>query len=479
MACGAGYQICRRFRLRRPRGVSSPAEALMKKLLLLLVFLMLALAAGAWWFSPSRRESGEPTFSLAPAELGSLVETISATAALQPQEVLPVGTELAGKVVQVAADFNQTVSEGDLLLRLDDRAANEKLNQARTAVKLAKATVEQARAQQDAAQKSVDRLRDLSPNVSMRKDLDAAEAQLQAAKAAVTVAEARVQEAQDGQQLAELGVRLTRVHVPVLAGTTGTKASPPGVGELAPEGTASNEKRKFIVLDRKVELNQQVGPPISAQLFLLGGDLAQMQAIAQVAEGDIGRVELGQRVEFTVPTYGDDVQFVGKVANQRLLPTSDHGAIFYRVVIDVPNRKDSTTGEWQLRPGMTASVDVVVRRHDDVWKVPVSAVNFQMPEEYQTEAARNKLKQWQGREDADQWKVVWVQGANRKPWPQFVRLIASGGQKTGIHDSQFDEVLKWDPEMTQPPPDPKSPPRFIIGAPPPRGGLFKLPPVKL
>jgi HlyD family secretion protein len=460
----------------------------MKKLLLVLVLLMLALAAGAWWFSPSRRESAEPAFSFAAAEHGSLIETVSATANLQPEEVLPVGTELAGKVVQVAADFNQTVSEGDLLLRLDDRAAVEKLNQAKTAVRLAKASVTQAQAQQDAAQKSVDRLRELSPNVSMRKDLDAAEAQLRAAKAAVEVAQARVQEADDGQKLAELGVKLTRVEVPVLAPPSGSKDSGPGVGELAPAGTVPQTKRKFIVLDRKVELNQQVGPPLSAQLFLLGGDLAQMQAIAQVAEGDVGRVRRRQRADFTVSTYGDDVMFNGKVSDLRLLPTSDHGAIFYRVVIDVANRKDPTTGDWQLRPGMTASVDIEVRRHEDtpqkgdtppkyVWKVPISAVNFQMPEEYQNDAARQKIKQWQGRKDADQWKVVWVQKANRQPWPEFVRLIANPGEEPGIHDSQFDEVLDWDQDLK--PVDPDNPPQFIIGAPPPKGGLFKLPPVKL
>jgi HlyD family secretion protein len=449
----------------------------MKKLLLLLVLLMLALAAGAWWFSPSRREAAEPTFSLAPAEYGSLSETVSATAALQPQEVFPVGTELAGRVVEVNADFNQTVSEGDLLLRLDDRAAQEKKKQADTAVNLAQTAVKQVQAQEEAAQKTVDRLRALPGDVSMRKDLDPAEAQLKAAKAAVESARARVKEAEDGQRLADLGVRLTRVHVPVLARPSAGKAPRPGLGTVLPEEKPPAEKRKFIVLDRKVELNQQVGPPISAQLFVLGGDLAHMQAVAQVAEGDIGRVRRGQRVDFTVSAYGDDVPFSGTVSDLRLLPTSEHGAIFYRVIIDVANRKDSATDEWQLRPGMTASVDVVVRRHDNVWKVPVAAVNFQMPEEYQDDAARAKLKQWQGRKDADQWKAVWVQRAN-KAWPVFVRLGANPGQEPGIRDTQFDEVLEWDPDMQ--PPDPKNAPQFIIGAPPPnKGGLFKLPPVKL
>jgi HlyD family secretion protein len=450
----------------------------MKKLLILLVLLMLGLAAGAWWFSPSRRESGEPSFSLAAAEYGTLVETVSATAALQPQEVFPVGTESAGKVVEVDADFNQMVSEGDLLLRLDDRAARHKLRQADTAVELAKASVEQARAQQEAAEKTVARLRKLSDDVSLRKDLDAAEAQLKAAKATVDVAEVRVREAEDGRSLAELGVQLTRVHVPVIAKPSGSKESAPGLGSLAAEGTPPQTRRKFIVLDRKVELNQQVGPPASGQLFVLGGDLAKMQALAQVAEGDVGRVRRGQTAEFTVSAYGDDVLFAGKVADVRLLPTSDRGAIFYRVVIDVANRRDPATDDWQLRPGMTASVDVVVRRHEIVWKVPLSALNFQLPDEYQSDAARQKVKQWQGRKDADQWKTVWVLGGDRKPSPLFVRLGPNSGEEAGIHDTQFDEVLQWDPDL-RPAPDPKNPPQFIIGAPPSKGGLFKLPPVKL
>jgi HlyD family secretion protein len=451
----------------------------MKKLLVLLVLLMLGLAAGAWWFSPSRREAAEPSFSLAAAEYGNLVETVSATGALQPQEVLPVGTEVGGKVVEVAADFNQTVSEGDLLLRLDDRAARQKLRQAETAVQLAKASVDQARAQQDAAEKNVARLRKLPEDVSLRKDLDAAEAQLKAAKVAVDVAEVHVREAEDGRDLADLGVRLTQVHVPVIARPSGSRESVPGVGALAPEGEKPQGKRKFIVLDRKVELNQQVGPPLSAQLFLLGGDLAQMQVIAQVAEGDIGRVRRRQEATFTVSAYGDDVVFPGQVADIRLLPSSDRGAIFYRVVIDVANRKDAATGDWQLRPGMTASVDVVVRRHENVWKLPLSAVNFAMPEEYQGEAARARIKQWQGRKDAEQWKTVWVLGAGNRPSPVFVRLGPNPGEEPGIHDTQFDEVLQWEPDW-QPAPDPKNPPQFIIGAPPPsKGGLFKLPPVKL
>jgi len=119
----------------------------------------------------------------------------------------------------------------------------------------------------------------------------------------------------------------------------------------------------------------------------------------------------------------------------------------------------------------------VVRRHRNVWKLPLAALNFQVPEEHQSDTARNKVKQWQSRKDADQWKPVWVMGPDHKPWPVFVRLASRPGEDSGIHDSQFAEVFEWEPDMQ---PDPGNPPQLIIGGPPAnKGGLFHLPPVKL
>jgi HlyD family secretion protein len=455
----------------------------MKKLLVLLALLMLGLAGAAWWLSASRNEAAEQPYTLAPAEHGTLVETVSATGTLQPQDVIPVGTELAGKVVEVAADFNQVVTEGDLLFRLDDRAAVHKLRQAEVAVTLARAEGERARALRDAAEKSVDRLKVLPENVSLRKDLDATEAQLRAAAAAVEVANVHVQEAEEARRLADLGVRLTRVYAPTVAQPSAAGEPHGGVGALAPEGSAQKPRRKFTVLDRKVQLNQEIGPPVSAQAFTLAGDLAQMQVVAQVAEGDIGRVRRGQRADFTVATYADDVRFTGRVFDTRLLPTSDHGAIFYRVVIDVANVQDGSTGDWQLRPGMTASVDVVVRRHEHVWKVPLTALNLEMPAEYVTDAARAKLARWEARPGHEGWQAVWTVGADGKPWPVFVRVTgANGAGEPGIRDVQSSEVLEWDPEL-QPRPDAKAPatiPQVIVAAPPvKKGGLFNLPKVKI
>jgi HlyD family secretion protein len=462
----------------------------MKKLLLLLVLVMLFLAAAAYWLGGSRNSS-DPSFTVATVEHGPLVETVSATGVLQPIEVIPVGTEVSGTVVEVAADFNQVVTEGDPLFRLDDRVPQRKLKQAEVGIDLAVKEVERSRALRDAAQKTVDKLRPLPESVGLRKELDAAEAQLRAGDALVEVSAEKVREAEEARNLANLGVRLTRVHVPFVTRPSPDSPTQRGLGAVAHDGAGSEARRKFLVLDRKVEVNQFIGPPASAHVFTLAGDLARMQVHAQVAEGDIGLVRRGQRADFTLATAADDVLFTGRVVDLRLMPVSDHGAIYYKVVIDVANKKlpdapdtpDVSPTDWQLRPGMTVSVDVVAREHPRAWKVPLAALNLEMPEEYVTPAARAKLAKWQGSAARHDWQPVWTVTADGQAWPVLVR---TGGvdarNETGIRDAQHCEALEWEADLG-PRPEPSSPatyPQVITAAPPPKqGGLFTLPKVKI
>ena len=80
------------------------------------------------------------------------------------------------------------------------------------------------------------------------------------------------------------------------------------IGTLAPEGTTPPRKRSFIVLDRKVSLNQEIGPPASAQLFTLAGSLDRMQVVTQVVEGDIFKIR-----RLILASFPDD-DYVGQNA---------------------------------------------------------------------------------------------------------------------------------------------------------------------
>src|SRR5262249_4183856 len=134
------------------------------------------------------------------------------------------------------------------------------------------------------------------------------------------------------------------------------------------------------------------------------------------------------------------------------------------------------------RPGMTASVDILQRRHDNVWKMPMAGLTFQLDEHYLTPAARAKLGSWQERTGAQLWRAVWTRDAQGQPWPLFIRTAgtdARGGEP--IHDAQFQQVLEWDPEVADKirPGVPATYPQVIVGAPPVNaGGLFHTPSIR-
>jgi HlyD family secretion protein len=460
-------------------------DGTLKKLLTLLALFVGVLAGAGWWLAAGPGKSPDPEeYTFVTPEYARAAETVGATGVVQSREVFPVGTELTGKVVEICADFNQIVEEGDVLLRLDDRAARQRLRQADVGVELARVALKQAEAARDTAEKAYERERTRPAEVRRQADLDVVESQLRGAVVAVEAAGVRVQEAEEARRQAQLALDLTVVRVPALAeapaGSSGTTASTAnnGVGSLAPDTPTERPRRSFVVLERKVTLNQQLAPPTSGHLFTLAGGLEHMQVLAQVAEGDVNKVTRGLPVEFTVSGGAAEPTFRGAVEDVRLTPVNDRGAVFYKVQIEVDNTRNPATNEWRLRPGQTATVDVLRRVHESVWKVPGAALNFQ-PEGELSGAAKAKLAAWQARPDAGQWRAVWTLGPDGKPQPLFVRVGGKGGGETGVQDGQSSEVLEWEPGVSPRPDDPATHPRLIIGMPPAKkGGLFSPPKIK-
>jgi HlyD family secretion protein len=425
-----------------------------KKLLLLLIFVALGLAGAAWWLR--NRSEGPPpadAYTLMPVERGRIAEVVNATGFVQPREVYSVGTELAGKVVAVLADYNDTVEEGQVLARLDDHSACELLDQAESALSLARVGLRQAESERDRAREAVAFLRKQSPEVRNQLELDLAEGKLKGAEIAIDAARVRVRQAEQARERARRGLRLTVVRAPVLSRESGSPGKP-GVGTLAEEGQGGPEKRSFVVLERKVSLNQMIGPPASGHLFTLASDLGEVRIRAQVVEADIHRIRPGLPAACTISGADEDSPpFDASVEEVRLTPTGERGAVFYSVMLGARNRHNPTSGAWSLRPGQTVSVDLLSDR------------------------ARAKVRGGPPGGHPEHWKTVWVPGPDNRPWPVFVR---TGGKDSrgepGIQDGQFTEVLEWEPGWKAP----AALPQVIIGIPSAKKrGLFKLPKIKL
>jgi HlyD family secretion protein len=428
-----------------------------KKVLLFLLLAGTVLAGiGAWQLFPRGATLTEKSLTFSGLQYGNMTDVVSATGVVQPLETVVVSTEMPGLVKGLVARVNDIVVEGAVLATLDDAKFQLKVEEAMNGVATAEAAVAQAEAAREASEIGLKTQIDLQSKGGFRSEKEQAQAQLKAAQAGVLAARARLGAAQTSLKEARLAVEQTQIKVPA-------------------SSNATSARREYLVLDRNVHLGQMVGPQ-SGPLFTLAGDLSVMEVRAQIAEGDINKIKNGLFAVFTLSGFGDeDYEFRGKVKETRPLAVNVKGAAYYDAVIEVANQKDAQTGEWRLRPGMTASVDIVRREHKNVWKVPSAALNFQLDEAYQSEAAQTRLAQWKQRADHGQWQTLWTwDAAQRKPWPLFVRIGGLKNGEPGLKDSEGNEILEWEPG-TEPRPN-QPPPRVIIAAPPARApGFFDQP----
>lgn len=135
-----------------------------------------------------------------------------------------------------------------------------------------------------------------------------------------------------------------------------------------------------VVISRDVEEGQTVASGFETPtLFTIAADLTQMQVVADVDEADIGDVEEGQRVSFTVDAYPNDV-FEGKVTQIRLGATSSSSSttttttvVTYEVVISAHNP------DLKLKPRLTANITIYTLDKQGVLSVPAKRCALRLP----------------------------------------------------------------------------------------------------
>ena len=354
----------------------------------LLALLVLGGAAAAFLLM-RKPVNPEDRWRTLPVERGSISQLVSATGTLQPTAQVNVGTQVSGTIVRVFTDFNQPVKAGQVLAEMDPALF-------RSAVKQAQASVASAQAQLALATGNEERNRSLvQQQFIARQVLDNAVQQREAAQAAVEVARAQLDRAQT-----DLANSVIRSPV---------------------DG---------VLVDRKVDVGQTVAASFQTpNLFVIARDLSRMEIHTSVSEADVGAVREGMPVQFRVDAQYDR-RFEGKVQQIRLNPKSEQGVVTYNVVISADN------GERLLLPGMTARVDIVAARRDDVLKVANAALRYRPSEA--AEAAKGK-----GADEQKKDAAVSARG-ERDRTPRVYRLrdgkVVPIDLKIGITDGRMTEV---------------------------------------
>lgn len=312
-------------------------------------FLLAGLAVaglGTWFVLRSPGPGKVPRFELAEVQRGELTALVTATGRLQGLNTVEVGAEVSGRVVEVKADFNEHVKQGQVLAIIDPEQLRSSVEESRAQLASAEANVVQAQATAVEARLINERSKSqFDQGILSRREYEAAQAGLARADATLTAAQASTTLAR-----ATLNSTVTR-----LAKST-IRAPMDGM-----------------VLARLIEPGQTVTAGFQTPvLFKLTTDLTQMTLYVDVDEADIGRVQEGQNASFSVDAYPGQ-SFASKVVQLRNEPTISQNVVTYQAVLSV----DNTGG--LLRPGMTATAHVVTSEVQDALLVPNAALRFSPP----------------------------------------------------------------------------------------------------
>jgi HlyD family secretion protein len=329
------------------------------------------------------RGNGEAEYQTAIVTRGAITQAVTATGTLNPVVNVQVGSQISGNIQKLFVDFNSPVKAGQVVAQIDPAVFQASVTQAEGDLANARAALELARVTAKRTEELV------AKQNSAQSELDQALAALHQAEAMITIKEGALQKA-----------RVDLDHCTITSPIDG------------------------IVISRSVDVGQTVAASLSAPvIFTIANDLAKMQIDANVAEADIGTVEAGQRVDFTVDAFPKRT-FHGEVVQVRNAPITVQNVVTYDTVIGVNN------SDLKLKPGMTANVSIVGAQRDNALKVSNAALRFRPPDVTPPPAGALGRRGKPGEHSTER-TVYALRGS--KPSPVQI--------KTGISDGISTEVL--------------------------------------
>ena len=318
---------------------------------------------------------------------GEIIEKVTASGIINPISTINIGTQVSGTISEIYVDYNTKVKKDQILAQIDPSLFQATVAQRKAALDIAKAQVNVVKNDIVYYKKHLDRVKKLNKSqYSADKELESAQRDYDNAIAQLALNEAQVSQAEAALQAAEIDLRYTRIVSPV-------------------DG---------IVVSKVVEVGQTVAASFQTPtLFNVAEDLTKMQIETSVVEADIAKVKDGQKVEFSVDSFPDEI-FTGIVTQVRNEAITTSNVVTYEVIIEIDHH------ELKLKPGMTSNFEILTSQKENALLVPNKALRF-----YVTDT-NGETKRY-----AD--KGVWtIQNGKLK------RIVV----KTGISDEDYTEILE-------------------------------------
>jgi|TARA_B110000444_G_scaffold107704_1_gene101769 HlyD family secretion protein len=347
--------------------------------------VLIAMLGGGIYFLQRETPVQLVEYVTQPLTRGELQVTVTATGTLQPTKQVTIGSEVSGIIENVFVDFNDKVTVGQTMAQLDPQTLEARLTSARALLQSAEASLAQARATVLEVEAKTRRSKELTErDLLSLQSLEADEAASLRAIASVAGAEAQVTSAKAALNESETSLAKAVIRSPI-------------------DG---------IIISREVDPGQTMAASFQTPvMFIVAEDLAHMVLNLGIDEADIGQVREGQEATFRVDAYPRK-EFKAKIISVRFNPLKVNNIVTYETVLSVSNP------ELLLRPGMTATAEILIEETTEVLLVPNRSLRFLPPEERVAQLAA----------EGDN---VWVL-ENGQPRPVPVAIGLSDGEFTEI-----------------------------------------------
>ncbi|MCL5035832.1 MAG: efflux RND transporter periplasmic adaptor subunit [Chloroflexi bacterium] len=425
------------------------------------------------------RKSESAGFKIVKIDRGNITSSVSATGTVNPVRSVEVGAQVSGRIVEVLVDYNSHVKKGQLIARIDPSTFEAELDQARGDLESARssllrnksdldnteaalagargslasnragleeskanliraqAQLESAKASEIEAQKNAERYKELfKRKLVSEQDVDnygtkykvavqnvsAAQADLKAAGYKKNAAEALLEEGSAGVAKAQASIRSAQALVESANAQLDQVQAAYRLAQTKLQYTNIIAPVDGIVILRNVDVGQTVAASFQTPvLFDIAQDLTMMQVEGDIDEADVGKISEGMTANFTVDAF-PGVKFTGTITQVRNAPITIQNVVTYTAIIKVKN-----TGS-RLKPGMTANIEIIVNKKDDVLRAPNSARRFiPKPEELADDKDINLIKEGKVPKD-----ILWKPAGRNKVKPVDVKFGITDGSSTEI-----------------------------------------------
>ncbi|WP_299432366.1 efflux RND transporter periplasmic adaptor subunit [uncultured Aquimarina sp.] len=331
-----------------------------RKTLLIILIIVIVLVIGlvfgkkAGWFG---KDGNLKEVEISKIEKIDIIETVSATGKIQPEVEVKLSSEVSGEIIDLPIKEGQQVKKGDLLVRINPDIIQSGLNRSQAALENTRAGLRQAEASLKEAKLSYDRNKELfDKGVISKAEWDSSVSAYEVAEAAKQSAFYSVKSSQATVNEAKDNLNRTTIYAPM-------------------SGTIS--KLSVELGERVVGTQQMAGTEI-----VRVADLSNMEVEVDVNENDIVKVALGDSTIVEVDAYLKK-QFKGlvtEIANSAESTLSADQVTNFKVKVRILEKsyqdlvKDKPESYSPFRPGMTATVDVITNKSEDIVGVPISAI---------------------------------------------------------------------------------------------------------